>query len=85
MGRLDDIGNNGMDLISQIQQIFSNYEIKTQCLVASIRHPIHILESALIGADIVTVPYAVLQKLTLHPLTDKGLDQFLKDAQKVPQ
>ncbi|RME16525.1 MAG: fructose-6-phosphate aldolase [Bdellovibrio sp.] len=80
VGRLDDVGTQGMELISQIVQIFSNYSLTTQVLVASIRHPLHVLESALIGADVVTVPFAVLKKLTSHPLTDKGLDQFLKDA-----
>lgn len=85
VGRLDDISNNGMDLISQITQIYQNYALDTQVLVASVRHPIHILESALMGADIVTVPYKVLEQIVKHPLTDKGIAQFLKDAEKVPQ
>lgn len=85
VGRIDDTGTNGMDLISQIIQIYKNYEMTTQVLVASIRHPIHITESALLGADIVTIPFAVMKGLTQHPLTDKGLAQFLKDAEKVPQ
>lgn len=80
VGRLDDVSQDGMQLISQIRQIYQNYGFATQILVASIRHPIHILESALIGADIVTVPYKVIQQLTKHPLTDKGIEQFLKDA-----
>ncbi|MCB0361155.1 MAG: fructose-6-phosphate aldolase [Bdellovibrionales bacterium] len=80
VGRLDDVSQDGMELIGQIKQIYQNYSFQTQILVASIRHPIHILESALIGADIVTVPYKVIQQLTKHPLTDKGIEQFLKDA-----
>lgn len=85
VGRIDDTGSNGMELISQITQIYRNYHMTTQVLVASIRHPVHILESALLGADIVTMPYNVMKGLTHHPLTDKGLAQFLKDAEKVPQ
>ena len=85
IGRLDDISTNGMELISQIKQIYVNYDFKTEILAASIRHPIHILEAALIGSDIVTVPFKVITNLTKHPLTDKGLAQFLKDAEKVPQ
>lgn len=85
VGRLDDISNNGMNLISQIIQIYQNYDLNTQVLVASIRHNIHILEAALMGADIVTVPYKVMQQLTGHPLTDKGIAQFLKDAQNMPK
>lgn len=82
VGRLDDISVNGMDTVAQIRQIFDNYGYETEVLVASIRHTIHILDSALIGADIVTVPHKVIMQLTKHPLTDKGLEQFLKDAQK---
>ncbi len=85
VGRLDDISTNGMDLISQMTTIFTNYGYDTEILVASIRHPVHILESALMGADIVTVPLKVIQGLANHPLTDKGIAQFLKDAEKVPQ
>lgn len=85
VGRLDDISNNGMELISQITQIFQNYSLNTQVLVASVRHPIHILESAMVGADIVTVPYKVLQQIVNHPLTEKGIAQFLKDAQNMPR
>ena len=66
-------------------QIFQNYDMDTQVLVASIRHPIHILESAMMGADIVTVPYKVMQQIVNHPLTEKGIAQFLKDAQSVPK
>lgn len=84
VGRLDDISHIGMDIISQIQTIYQNYDFKTEVLVASVRHPIHLLEAALVGADIATIPYKVLAQLTKHPLTDKGLDQFMADAQKVP-
>jgi len=85
VGRLDDIAAPGMELISQIQQIFQTYALNTEILVASVRHPIHILESALIGADIVTVPYKVMQGLTKHPLTDKGIAQFVKDSKNITQ
>jgi len=83
VGRLDDISNDGMELINNIKTIYQNYGFETEILVASIRHNIHILDSALIGADIVTVPFKVMQGMTHHPLTDKGLDKFLKDAQKI--
>lgn len=82
VGRLDDISSNGMDMISQITHIFETYALDTQVLVASVRHPIHILESAMMGADIVTCPFKVMQQIVKHPLTDKGIEQFLKDAQK---
>ncbi len=85
VGRLDDISTEGMDLVQQMGQIFANYGFDTEILVASVRHPVHILQSALIGADIVTIPFKVMQQLTHHPLTDKGIAQFLKDAEKVPQ
>ena len=85
VGRLDDTGADGMGLISQICQIYDNYEMTTQVLVASIRNPGHLTDSALLGADIATLPYSVMQTLTRHPLTDKGLAQFLKDAEKVPK
>ncbi len=85
VGRLDDIHHDGMELISQCMQIYENYDISTQVLVASIRHPMHILESALMGADVVTVPFKVLKGLTKHPLTDKGIAQFLKDGEKIVQ
>ena len=81
VGRIDDVGIQGMQLISQIAQIYENYDLKTQTLVASVRSPMHVLDSALIGADIVTIPYKVMQGLTKHPLTDKGIAQFLKDAE----
>lgn len=85
VGRLDDISTDGMEVITQITQIFENYDLSTQVLVASIRHPIHVMQSALIGADIVTCPYKVMQQLVNHPLTEKGIAQFLKDAQNVPK
>ena len=79
IGRLDDAGQNGMDLIEEIKTIYENSRFKTQILVASVRHPIHVKEAALIGADIATCPYDVLKKLIKHPLTDIGLETFLKD------
>jgi transaldolase len=82
VGRLDDISFNGMDLISQIVQIYDNYNFETEVLVASIRHPIHIVESALLGADVATMPFKVIEQLIKHPLTDKGLDAFLADWKK---
>jgi len=83
IGRLDDIGHDGLTVISDIVQIFSNYDITTQVLVASIRHPIHVMESAKLGADVVTLPPEILQKMIHHPLTDKGLDIFLADWEKL--
>lgn len=85
VGRLDDISNEGMSLITQIRQIFDNYAFKTEILVASVRHPIHVLDSAMVGADIVTCPLKVMKQLTNHPLTDAGIQQFLKDWEKVPK
>ena len=82
IGRLDDIGNEGMILIKEIIQIFRNYQFKTEVLVASIRHPIHVIEAGMIGADIVTLPPEILGKMLTHPLTDKGLALFLSDWQK---
>jgi transaldolase len=84
VGRLDDIGENGMDLIRDVVQIFNNYEFKTEVLVASVRHPIHVVEAGLIGADICTLPAKVFEQMLKHPLTDRGVEQFLKDWQKVP-
>ncbi|MEJ7641233.1 MAG: fructose-6-phosphate aldolase [Candidatus Nitrosocosmicus sp.] len=83
IGRLDDIGHDGLSLISDIVQIFSGYEFSTQVLVASIRHPIHVIESAKLGADVVTLPPEILQKMIHHTLTDKGLDIFLNDWEKL--
>ena len=84
VGRLDDISGEGMKLIREIKEIFYNYEVDTEIIVASVRHPMHVVESALIGADICTMPFAVIEKLFKHPLTDKGIDLFLKDWEKVP-
>ena len=85
IGRLDDQGEVGMDVIRDIVQIYRNYRVPTKVLVASVRHPIHVLEAAKIGADIATMPYAVMEKLVQHPLTDIGLARFLKDWEKVPK
>lgn len=83
IGRLDDIGHDGLSLISDIVQIFSGYDFSTQVLVASVRHPIHVIESAKLGADVVTLPPEILQKMIHHTLTDKGLDIFLNDWAKL--
>lgn len=86
VGRLDDIGQDGMQLIADIVQIYNNYpDFKTEVLVASIRHPIHLIESAKLGADIATLPPNVLKGLVKHPLTDKGLEAFLADWKKTGQ
>jgi len=82
IGRLDDVGQVGMDLIDQIVAIFSNYTFKTEVLVASIRNPIHVIEAAQLGADVATMPFSVLQQLLKHPLTDVGLAKFLSDWEK---
>ena len=84
IGRLDDISTNGMELIEQIVQIYRNYGYETQVLVASVRHPLHLVEAALIGADICTMPFSVIDKLFNHPLTDIGLRKFLADWDKIP-
>ncbi len=84
IGRLDDIGHDGMELIRQIRTIYDNYDFKTEILAASIRHPIHVLEAALAGADVATIPFAVFSKLIRHPLTDIGIERFLSDWRKVP-
>lgn len=83
IGRLDDIGHTGMDLIGEIKQVFSNYDFKTEILVASIRHPQHVVDAALIGAHVVTLPPSVLDKMLKHPLTDIGLQNFLADWEKL--
>ncbi|KAF6243778.1 fructose-6-phosphate aldolase [Nitrosopumilus sp. b1] len=83
IGRLDDIGHNGMNLIREIKDIFKNYSFKTQILVASVRHPLHVVEAAKIGADVVTLPPDVLGKMLKHPLTDIGLKNFLADWEKL--
>ena len=83
VGRLDDISHNGMDLIEQIVTIYNNYNYKTQVLVASIRHPLHLIEAAMMGADVATMPFDVIMKLFNHPLTDIGLEKFLSDWKKL--
>ncbi|MBO1002071.1 fructose-6-phosphate aldolase [Pseudogracilibacillus auburnensis] len=83
LGRLDDIGHNGMELIATISQIFDQFDIKSQIIAASIRHPLHVTDAALNGAHIATIPYKVLAQLVKHPLTDKGIEQFLSDWNKV--
>jgi transaldolase len=83
VGRLDDISTDGMQLIEQICTIYRNYDYETQVLVASVRHPIHVVQAALMGADVVTMPAKVIQQLAAHPLTDIGLERFLADWEKV--
>lgn len=85
IGRLDDISQVGMDLIRDIKAIYSNYNFKTQIIVASVRNPLHVLDAAKVGADIATVPYSVMMALVKHPLTDIGINRFLKDWQNVPK
>jgi transaldolase len=85
VGRLDDASHMGMDVVRQIRAIFDNYDFKCEVLAASIRHPVHVVEAALAGADIATMPFAVLEALLKHPLTDVGLQKFLKDWEKLPQ
>ncbi|HEY6808197.1 MAG TPA: fructose-6-phosphate aldolase [Gemmatimonadales bacterium] len=83
IGRLDDVGQEGMDVIREARVIFDNFHFATEILAASIRHPRHVVEAAMIGADVATLPPDVLKKLLLHPLTDRGLDQFLSDWSKI--
>ena len=85
IGRLDDNGQDGMSIVKEITQIFANYKFETEILVASIRHPIHVIEAGKCGADIVTLPPEILQKMFTHPLTDKGLNGFLSDWKKVKE
>jgi len=85
IGRLDDISHVGMDLVEEIVTIFDNYAFDTEIIVASIRHPVHVLEAALLGADIATIPFKVLDQLAKHPLTDSGIKRFLADWEKVPK
>lgn len=85
VGRLDDITNEGMELIEEIVTIYQNYDFKTQVLVASIRSPMHVKESALLGADVATIPFNVINQLAKHPLTDAGIEKFLADWKKVPK
>ncbi len=84
LGRLDDISVNGLALIQQIREIYDHYEeMKTQIIVASVRHPLHVIEAARMGAEIVTIPPAILDQMVKHPLTDRGIAQFLEDAKKI--
>ncbi|HQD35719.1 MAG TPA: fructose-6-phosphate aldolase [Thermodesulfovibrio thiophilus] len=83
VGRLDDISHSGMNLVEDIQIIFENYSFRTEIIVASIRNPLHVLEAAKIGADIATIPYSVIKQLIKHPLTDIGIEKFLKDWEKL--
>ena len=85
VGRLDDIGQQGMDLISDIRMIYDNYDFETQILVASVRHPMHIVEAAKIGADVMTAPPKIIHQLFKHPLTDAGIKSFLADWEKTGQ
>ncbi|MCR4315551.1 MAG: fructose-6-phosphate aldolase [Planctomycetes bacterium] len=85
IGRLDDLNQDGMELIGEIRQIYDNYGYKTEILAASIRHPLHAKQAALLGADVATMPFGPMMQLFNHPLTDLGLDRFLKDWEKVPK
>jgi len=85
VGRIDDVGGDGMGLVAEILEVYANYAFPTEVLVASVRHPRHVVEAATLGADIATVPYAVLKKLFGHPLTDAGIERFLNDWKGVPK
>lgn len=85
VGRLDDAGHNGMEIIRDIKTIYKNYSYTTEVLVASIRHPLHVLEAAKIGADIATIPFSIFEKLIQHPLTDQGVIRFEEDYKKIPK
>jgi len=85
VGRLDDVCHDGMEIVEQIITIYDNYGFETEVIVASVRHPRHVLEAALIGADVATIPLKVIEQLARHPLTDKGIDLFLADWKKVPK
>ena len=85
VGRLDDVAQNGMELVEQILSIFDNYGFTTEVIVASVRHPMHVLEAAMLGADIATIPFSVIAQLAKHPLTDAGIEKFLADWKKVPK
>jgi transaldolase len=84
IGRLDDIALEGMNLIKDIKKIYTNYNFKTQIIVASVRNPMHVVNAALVGADIATIPYSVIEQLIKHPLTDIGINKFLEDHKKTP-
>lgn len=85
IGRLDDISDEGMTLVEQIIAIYKNYDFDTQVLVASVRHPVHVVQAALLGADVATLPFKVILQLAQHPLTDSGLKKFLDDAKNIPK
>lgn len=85
VGRLDDISEEGMQLIDQIAQIYKNYDFKTEIIVASVRNPVHVRDAALIGAHVCTIPFSVIKQLVKHPLTDAGIEKFAKDWAKVPK
>ena len=85
VGRLDDISHYGMDLVSQIIEIYENYDFNTEVIVASIRNPLHVIDAARIGAHVATIPFSVIEQLSRHPLTDKGITKFLQDWEKVPK
>jgi len=85
VGRIDDAATEGMHLIEQIVRIYDNYAFETEVLVASVRHPLHVVEAAMIGAGVCTIPFKVIQQLAYHPLTDVGLHKFLEDAKKTPK
>ncbi len=85
VGRLDDIAADGMDLARQILDIYDNYGYESEVIVASVRHPVHVLDAALMGADIATIPFKVIAQLAQHPLTDKGISLFMEDWKKVPK
>jgi len=85
IGRLDDIAQEGMDLISSIKKIYNNYNFSTKIIVASVRNPMHVVNAALIGADIATIPFMVIEQLIKHPLTDIGISRFLEDYKKIPK
>jgi transaldolase len=85
IGRLDDVSEEGMQLIEQLVTIYGNYDFETEILVASVRHPVHVVQAAMLGADVATVPFKVITQLVKHPLTDVGLARFLEDAKKIPK
>jgi transaldolase len=85
IGRLDDIGQDGMQIVRDLVSIFTIYHFKTDIIVASVRHPLHVIEAAKVGAHVVTIPFSVIEKMFSHPLTDTGLDKFMSDWKKVPK
>ncbi|HEY6727938.1 MAG TPA: fructose-6-phosphate aldolase [Polyangiaceae bacterium] len=85
VGRIDDLAEDGMKLIEQLVTIYGNYDFDTEILVASVRHPVHFVQAALLGADVATLPFKVITQLAQHPLTDSGLKRFLEDAKKIPK